>query len=251
MELNLCLDTDQSCKLFIKDKIKQGDTGYLPDNSKVIAFNRFRYADTAAIDVLVHHRYSDEGDIKTEVSKSVFSKHTTKIEAVELPVTFDGWFTIYHLVLPTIEWVTAHLDADYSAYKNGFFFIQDDKVYKKNGEEGVEVDLLALCEMNPELTSISKFEQDHVSICGLRNCYLSFCKQIFKAKGFSPCWNKLNINNELIYKRDLVWMAINVIKYMVEFNQLAEAERILEQINGCNGLCKSHDYESSSGCGCS
>ena len=55
----------------------------------------------------------------------------------------------------------------------------------------------------------------------------------------SACWNKNKIDSELIYKRDLVWMSINVIKYLTECEQLAEVERILETINGCNGLCTS------------
>lgn len=258
MELKLCFDTDSSCKLFIKDKILQGDKGYLPDNSEAIVFNRFRYADTAAIDVLVHHRYDDNADIITEIAKSVFSEHTSKIESIEIPVQFDGWFTIYHLVLPTKEWLDWAIskDADLSSYTNGLYYIYDNKVYMyRNGPQPKynEVDLLALCEANTTLTSISKWEQDHVSICGLRNCYLSLCKQIFKTRGFSTCWNKQSIDSDLIYRRDLAWMAINIITYMVEFGQLAEAERIIEQINGCNGLCKTHDYgsvSSGSGCGC-
>jgi hypothetical protein len=53
----------------------------------------------------------------------------------------------------------------------------------------------------------------------------------------------------LILKRDLVWAALNVIQYMIDFNQLAEAQRLLERINGCNGLCSSEDT-GDKGCGC-
>jgi hypothetical protein len=45
------------------------------------------------------------------------------------------------------------------------------------------------------------------------------------------------IDKELIYKRDLLWSALNVIKYMIEIDQYEEAERLLERIMGCNGLC--------------
>ena len=48
-------------------------------------------------------------------------------------------------------------------------------------------------------------------------------------------------------------MGINVIKYMVQFNMLAEAQRILEMLEGCNGICSgnSSNTNKSSGCGCS
>nr|DAM35540.1 MAG TPA: hypothetical protein [Bacteriophage sp.] len=32
----------------------------------------------------------------------------------------------------------------------------------------------------------------------------------------SACWNKNKIDSELIYKRDLVWMSLNVIAYLAE-----------------------------------
>ena len=37
-----------------------------------------------------------------------------------------------------------------------------------------------------------------------------------------------NVDKELAIKRDLVWMGINVVRYLVQFNMLAEAERIIE-----------------------
>lgn len=50
-------------------------------------------------------------------------------------------------------------------------------------------------------------------------------------------------------------MTINVIKYSVSLGQYAEAQRILEQVNTCNGFCDSinNKYKTlnrSSGCGC-
>ena len=47
-------------------------------------------------------------------------------------------------------------------------------------------------------------------------------------------------------------MAINVVKYLVQFEQLAEAESVIERLAGCNGLCGSEFKRMSShGCGCS
>ena len=46
-------------------------------------------------------------------------------------------------------------------------------------------------------------------------------------------------------------MAINVITYLTEQEQLAEVERITEIINSCNGICNQYTalkYEN--GCGC-
>jgi len=48
----------------------------------------------------------------------------------------------------------------------------------------------------------------------------------------------------------MVWMAINVIKYLVEFNQFAEAQRLIERLSSCNGLCGSNKSSRKGGCGC-
>lgn len=79
------------------------------------------------------------------------------------------------------------------------------------------------------------------------------CQQIFNNRGFSKCWGKSAQIGELTYRRDLVWMAINVIEYMTEFNQLKFRSRESNRTNrGCNGLCKSEFKQiPNHGCGCS
>jgi len=59
--------------------------------------------------------------------------------------------------------------------------------------------------------------------------------------------NNTGVDKGDLYKRDLLLSAINVITYLAEMEQFEEAERLLERISGCNGLC---DTTSSSSCGC-
>jgi len=48
---------------------------------------------------------------------------------------------------------------------------------------------------------------------------------------------------------------MNIVKYMTDLNQLDEAERIIEQVTSCNGICNNEQNQTnrinSSGCGCS
>jgi hypothetical protein len=46
----------------------------------------------------------------------------------------------------------------------------------------------------------------------------------------------------------LLWSAINTIIYLAETEQFEEAERLLERITNCNGLCENN--QSNCGCGC-
>ena len=56
---------------------------------------------------------------------------------------------------------------------------------------------------------------------------------------------------ELIYKRDLLWMVMNVITYLLELGSFLEAQRIIEQFTRCNNFCK-EELKGKGGvsCGC-
>ena len=54
----------------------------------------------------------------------------------------------------------------------------------------------------------------------------------------------------LIFKRDLLWTAINAIKYSIELKQLYEAQRMLEETIFCGQLCNNITIKSTANCGC-
>lgn len=244
MELSIKVTTSDSCKVIIQDL-----SSYLPEDYPNIQEGKFKYSDTVSIDVLRHNKTQD-----SVYKTPVYTIHNTA-DPIAIPVDLDGWFTIVHLVLPTKEW----FDKEYSKQEGSalglydFVYYSDGShIYKYVNNWSSEVQIDEVVEINPVNTTISKTEQDYVSICFLRKCYINLCQQIFNSRGFSPCWNKNNIDSDLIFKRDLVWMAINVIKYLTECEQLAEVQRILEVLEGCNGLCVSSNITSkTNGCGCS
>lgn len=249
MELKMQVCTDDSCKVIIKDVTDVGDNGYLPESSSVTVKNRFKYSDTVSIDVLQYNKTTGP-----EVQVPIYTEHTDTIKPIILPVGFDGWFDVVHIVLPSQEWFIREQEKESGSalpIYDTVYFSDGKSIYKYINEEVSAVELSEVIERNEEGTTISRISENYVSICFLKKCYISLCQQIFNNQGFSKCWSKSTQIGELTYRRDLVWMAINVIEYMTEFNQLAEAERIIEQIGGCNGLCKSEFKQiSNHECGC-
>lgn len=233
-----------NCKVTVQD-----NSTYLPEDSTGVVKGKFKFSETISIDVLQLNKTSEIVYINP-----TYTDHSTVKEAA-LQVDSDGWFSLVHLVLPSVEWFNkekAKTEGSALGLYNIVYFIDGDAVYKYINQSIQQVDISEILEINPVNTTISKTSEDFVSICFLRKCYINLCKQILNDRGFSSCWNKNKIDSELIYKRDLVWMAINVIKYLTECEQLAEVERIVEIINGCNGLCtSSNSSNKASGCGCS
>lgn len=233
-----------NCKVTVQD-----NSTYLPEDSTGVVKGKFKFSETISIDVLQLNKTSEIVYINP-----TYTDHSTVKETM-LQVDSDGWFSLVHLVLPSVEWFNkekAKTEGSALGLYNIVYFIDGDIVYKYINQSIQQVDISEILEVNPVNTTISKISEDFVSICFLRKCYINLCKQILNDRGFSSCWNKNKIDSELIYKRDLVWMAINVIKYLTECEQLAEVERIVEIINGCNGLCtSSNSSNKASGCGCS
>lgn len=243
MELSIEVITSDSCKVIVKDLSQ-----YLPEDSSGIVKGKFKFSDTVSIDILQHNKSQE-----SVYRNPVYSLHTSN-DPIQIPVTFDGWFTVVHVVLPSKEWVNNELSKEEGSAIGLYdivYYSDGNSVYKYIDGSTQETTIEEILEINPVNTTISKTQKDYVSICFLRKCYINLCQQIFNSRGFSRCWDRNKIDSDLIYKRDLVWMAINVIKYLTECEQLAEVERIIETINGCNGLCVSSDVTSkTSGCGC-
>lgn len=172
---------------------------------------------------------------KTNSSKIVYYSINEPGKTFKLD-PMDGFISFCHIVLPT--------KAKYDTNPEHYIYWSDgNKIYKNDNEE---VDVQEIVEINSP--SVIKHIHNFFSVFHLRKCYISLCQKIFNGRGFDKCFNG-KVDKQLIYKRDLVWAALNVIQYMIDFNQLAEAQRLLERINGCNGLC-AHEDTGEHNCGC-
>lgn len=249
-EPKINIQTSDSCKVYITD-----ESNYIDETAGIIrARDAFKYSETMSIDMLRHNKLQES--IHREIT---ISEHNSK-QQIELPVNVDGWFSIVHIILPSKKWFDRELEYGEGSALGIYdivFYSDGKKIYKYTpgtDKTPIEVPIYCLTDLNLSSGKYPVYicEQDYVSICFLRKCYINLCQQIFNDRGFSSCWNKNTIDSELVYKRDLAWMAINVIKYLTECEQLSEVERIIETLQGCNGLCTPSNITSkTNGCGCS
>lgn len=244
MDLNITIDTDKNCKVVIQD-----NTEYLSESFTGTSKGSFKSSDTVSVAVLQHNKLKE-----TVIKNPTYWDHSS--QHLTMPVEFDGWFTVNYIVLPSEEWFNRELQKVSGSALGLYsivYFSNGKHIYKYIDGDIQETTLEEILEINPINTTLSKTSKDYISICFLQKCYINLCQQIFNERGFSPCWNKNTIDSELVYKRDLVWMAINVVKYLTSLNQLSEVERIIEQITSCNGLCTNNQtYKPSNNarCGC-
>lgn len=248
MKLNINIKTSNLCKVTIQDT-----SNYYTGDKSVIG--EFSYNDTASIDIIKLNKLQE-----TVVKDYVISLHKNQNDSIQIPIKFDGWFTIQHIVIPNKDWFDRELSNQSNSQLDLYsivYYTDGNTIYKYVKEEN-KTEVVPLNELiYVNNTSVSSVTQEYISICFLRKCYINLCNQIFESRGFSSCWNKNSIDSELVFKRDLVWMAINVIEYLTKLHSecnptLHEVERIIENLNGCNRLCSSSNSNIKyNGCGCS
>ena len=162
------------------------------------------------------------------VSTEIFIKSETT-QTVAFGSSQDGFYTLCKVTIP--------LDNTSSTY-------YDNGRYYHNGEK---VSLQDIIDMPTETSGVDIEYSYFFSTCNLKKCFVKICQEIFNSK-HSMCSQK-EAAHSLIYKRDLLLSALHVIQYLAEMDQMLEAQRLLEEITSCNGLCQSSQQNSGCGCG--
>lgn len=219
---------------------------YLPEDSWVNSYYNFKYSDCITINIIQRITTSD-----TSVYITLFNMHDILLDEsiVELPQ--DGLYGVTHIILPTVDWLKTTIQDDptfIEEYKE-VYVTDGAKIYKYFDGQYLEITSEQILEIPTDKTTISKASNYTFSIWKLQECFIFLCNKIFQT-GMLKCSKYVDTN--LTMKRDIAWMTINVIKYYLGFGQLYEAQRVLEQINYCQGLCGdlSSTYKNIFDCGC-
>lgn len=240
--------------------------------------NKYKYSDTVTIDIIVKVTTESSSILTTLVSPHTYlSKdgdvHITSLDENYYSPSSDGYYQIYHLILPVynselkngekfkelltneemVYYSAAYQDDNVTFYKN---YVNSETAITNCysiavSQSNVQEEVVSTENIIQVCSDISKEVLDTFVICNLTNCYIKLSKELINGCNFRCVQNN---DEELTFKRDFVWMTLNVINYLVEKGDFLEAQRILEKVNTCGGFCgttSSSSSSSGSGCGCS
>jgi hypothetical protein len=108
----------------------------------------------------------------------VFTIRDSEVKPIRLSISFDGWFTICHIVIPNEKWFERELKKETGSALNLYntvYYSDGTKIYKYINGEVSEVSLEEIINRNIEDTTISIVKKDYVSVCFLRKCYVNLC----------------------------------------------------------------------------
>lgn len=189
----------------------------------------------------------------------------------------DGHYTIDHLVLPNKLWYDKYILAkegqvidqegeEQIEIPDGPFDVSNEiekivlndevNIIYYDGENVIHVvdgqsepieNLSILADAN-FISTVYRLQSDTFLIGNLYKCFINISMQILDAC-IDRCLTEQN--STLSYIRNIVWMGINAIKYLVDQEHLSKAQQILERLMACPGLCSNPKPNiNTNSCGC-
>ena len=242
MEISLNICTSPYGDITVENWAKKYNQ-YLKEDAEVISsFDYYKYSESASLTAIIK--------VNTKSVKLIdvlMDQHDSDLDSVTFKVTEDGYYTVDHVVLPTMKWWENASD-EYKDYYETIYVTDGERVYKLTDSGFEECTVREIIERNPEGTTLFKCHTNVLFTGNLKNCYIDICKKLFD--GLLNICDKGQYN-DLKYNRDFIWMTLNILDYLVEFKQFMEAQRIIEMFNSCGGFCKNSNIKKKTGCGCS
>lgn len=209
------VNTDKNCNIVIHDDIEY-------------PINGLSYNNSISLFVAILNKCDSQ-----EILYSKLIAHDYKNNPIVLEGASYGFISIYQFIFPTFE-------------KFGYFSDEKNIYFKNTTGETREVSIEELLEVNEN--NLIKYSYNFFSVCNLRKCYVALCQKIFNDRAFDRCFDS-KVDSSLIYRRNLVWAALNVIEYLIDSQQYCEAQRLYQKVTQCNGLCSKSELGTKD-CGC-
>lgn len=256
MKARIEIYKSRGCRIVVTG-IEDREELYSPEFSTEVG--EFSYLDTVTINGLLKVNSKDE---ETLEEIKIFDHSQEEIDGILYNVTDectfkleeDGLYRVIHVILPLKEWIDKFIEAG-EEIPYEFIYVWDGiKVLKYEEGEYHNVSYEELFEhltgeKTEENTNIAHTCQETFSVCRTERCYFNIASKLLHE--YCPMHCNLDGVRDLIYKRDLLWMALNVVKYLLEKSAFLEAQRIIEQFLECNDFCRDGlKRKGGADCGC-
>lgn len=113
--------------------------------------------------------------------------------------------------------------------------------------EGTQcIDPACLLLMDLSGTNVERKCEYIFSTWHLQDCWFAISLKILEQAKCTNCPNPTQLKEN----RDLLWMLLNVIQYLIDQDMWFKAECYIEWISTCGAICKDQKYENKGDCGC-
>ena len=249
-----------ACGITVSGLERDNDEYLNEEGNIVISTRNYAYTHTITLNALT--TIKSDG-VKSTKEIDIIPHEVDCIDESDMEMPVDGLYEVTHIILPTEVWLQYVLDRDptaLTAYNLIYIYNKAEETFQKyvsnalvdvTVEEVLAVNAVPPTTVTEKTSTIIRSDKNTFCVCYINECFYRMCKNLLTTLP-GKCQNKLDDVKAMIYNRDIIWMAINVIKYLLELKQFYEAQRILEDITFCGSLCKDvmNKNIKGSGCGC-
>lgn len=236
-----------NCKISIVG-LEQDSSQYL--EQRQVSIRNYTWEDTVSLNVIYKVDSKQE-----EVLESYDIVPHTDIDSLDVLLEKDGLYKVLHIIVPTYEWFQYVSERDLSHFENYsltyFFNTTNETFYKISQGQVEEVPLAEIIEANLNDSNLISSERYTFGMCHINECFFKICKKLLENLP-CECINTDNFKQDIL-NRDIIWMAINTINYLLQQENYFKAQNIIEQIDTCWGICGNLDSQLNKGgcnCGC-
>jgi hypothetical protein len=266
-ELDIQLIVNPACELVAIDRTSYqnlhyqygGELQYLRDRSKHVSIEFLTNVDGEVL----HNTINLEEGLGMGRRVELLDGNTSVFY-----FPYDGTFTYYKLLIPDLSFLVKKdydTNEDVLRADNQLFYYDKKFYYCDNIEEEVfmrdfpswgdaydyvlsKSKVLSINELwGKQGTQTFSFQKILFSICKLQKCLVDLQKQIISnPENCSEC----GMESSLRFKRDFLLSALYVFDYLKDTKNYEEAQRILDNMNGCGGFLCNNTATNKTDCGC-
>ena len=255
-KLKVSVDLNNVCTLSVTDTSGFYDSvtnpfGFLPEaNSDPVAADIYKLSNGYFFNLILYNKYNTDAVLTntSEVIKKVITVdpvYANNFPADTYKLTQDGSYTIKRFFLIS--------DVFYNANKSGslftgkvIFYTDGTAIYHVISGVGVPITFLEFLTEDISTFTGLVLNTSFISTCFINQCYSKMMSMLL-ASDTGACDGSLA---DVVNTRDFLYMTLETIKYLKEFNNITQIQKLLEATNICGGLCAQVANVSSSNCGC-
>ena len=280
---------DNQCNFTVTDNTGfynsiSNPTGFLPEaDSSSLALNLYKISNGYFFNVLLLNKYSTSPIIinTTETlvnipTGSVNTTYSANFTTSSYPLTYDGTYTMYRFFIPTLTFYTAnHANSIYTGITQ--YYSDGTNIYLVVSGTPTIITPLAFATTVLTSSNVLVNSTQFISTCNMNNCYFRLLSTILDynigkrhyreehnneyRQDYGDSYldstrysksedDKRYVIKDLMLKRDILYMTLETIKYLIGVNNITQIEKLIESIDVCGTLC-GNVLNQNYGCGCS
>lgn len=252
IKFNVSLTTD--CAVTLADVTGFTDTnttGFILESAGTIPLDSYKLSSGYFLDIITYNKYNRQpivvltGALSNTPTAEVLPVYTDNFPAISYALSQDSIYTLHRYFIMSDVFYNSQLSTDRFDGKIVYYTDGID-IYKVTEGVANKITSAAFVLEDQELSTNLHTSNTFVSTCYTNKCYYTLMQKILLDQ---DCMDCSKLDNATVKYMDLMYMSLEVIKYLKDLGTISEIQRVIESLDTCGGVC-GPIVKTNSNCGC-